>query len=71
LLGVLENRFELDGAPGHEVIFVFIGALSDSTLYDMEEIRILDVPGLCAKWCVPGGTPPLVPADLSILLDLA
>jgi ADP-ribose pyrophosphatase YjhB (NUDIX family) len=26
-IGVLENLFELDGAPGHEVVFVFSGRL--------------------------------------------
>jgi ADP-ribose pyrophosphatase YjhB (NUDIX family) len=27
LLGVLENHFELDGDPGHEVVFVYSGRL--------------------------------------------
>ena len=27
LLGVLENLFELDGAPGHEIVFVFTAGL--------------------------------------------
>ncbi|MFC7487717.1 NUDIX hydrolase [Knoellia sp. CPCC 206453] len=27
LLGVLENHFELDGDPGHEVVFVYCGRL--------------------------------------------
>ncbi|MEO7269310.1 MAG: NUDIX domain-containing protein [Knoellia sp.] len=27
LLGVLENHFELDGEPGHEVVFVYSGRL--------------------------------------------
>ncbi len=27
LLGVLENHFELDGEPGHEVVFVYSGTL--------------------------------------------
>jgi ADP-ribose pyrophosphatase YjhB (NUDIX family) len=71
LLGVLENRFELDGVPGHEVLFVFFGTLSDPSLYDMKEIPILDVPGLCAHWWIPGQTPQLVPAGLADLLDLA
>lgn len=26
-LGIVENHFELDGAPGHEVVFVFSGRL--------------------------------------------
>lgn len=28
LLGVLENRFELAGVPGHEIVFVFAAELS-------------------------------------------
>jgi len=71
LLGVLENRFELDGVPGHEVIFVFLGELSDRPLYDFDEIPILDVPGLCAVWWVPGGAPRLVPPALTELLERA
>jgi 8-oxo-dGTP pyrophosphatase MutT (NUDIX family) len=71
LLGVLENRFELDGDPGHEVIFVFHGVLSDPSLYDVEEIPILDVPGLCAQWWIPSEAPHLVPAGLADLLKLA
>ena len=27
MLGVLENHFELDGDPGHEVVFVYFGRL--------------------------------------------
>ena len=71
LLGVLENRFELNGVPGHEVLFVFIGTLSDPSLYDTREIPILDVPGLCAHWWIRGQNPHLVPAGLADLLDLA
>lgn len=29
LLGVLENRFELAGVPGHEIVFVFTAEESD------------------------------------------
>jgi 8-oxo-dGTP pyrophosphatase MutT (NUDIX family) len=71
LLGVMENRFELDGVPGHEVLFVFSGTLSTASLYTMEEIPILDVPGLRARWWIPGQAPRLVPAGLTDLLELA
>jgi ADP-ribose pyrophosphatase YjhB (NUDIX family) len=38
LLGVLENIFEHQGRPGHEVVFVYDGRLEDSSLYDVPEI---------------------------------
>jgi hypothetical protein len=70
LLGVLENRFELDGDPGHEVPFVFSGTLSDESLYERNEIPILDVPGLNAQWWTLGQSPRLVPDDLTSLLGI-
>ena len=57
--------------PGHEILFVFLGALSDPSLYDMKEIPILDVSGLCAKWWIPGEAPQLMPAGLADLIELA
>src|SRR4029077_20578498 len=33
LLGVIENRFSYDGEPGHDVVFVFEGALDDPDIY--------------------------------------
>ena len=38
LLGVLENIFTYDGAPGHEIVFVFDARLVDATLYARDEI---------------------------------
>jgi ADP-ribose pyrophosphatase YjhB (NUDIX family) len=70
LLGVLENRFELDGDLGHEVLFVFSGTLSHESLYERNEIPILDVPGLNAQWWTPGQSPRLVPDDLTSLLGI-
>ena len=70
LLGVLENRFELDGDPGHEVLFVFSGAPSDESLYERTEIPILDVPGLSARWWTPSQSPRLVPDALTDLLGI-
>lgn len=34
LLGVIENRFELNGKPGHEIVFIYDGVFTDATLYD-------------------------------------
>jgi 8-oxo-dGTP pyrophosphatase MutT (NUDIX family) len=38
LLGVLENIFEYQGKPGHEVVFVYDGRLKDSSAYDRPEL---------------------------------
>jgi len=53
LLTVVENRFVLDEAPGHEIVFVFGGRLADESLYQQDEIPVLDVPGLLALWWRP------------------
>jgi ADP-ribose pyrophosphatase YjhB (NUDIX family) len=42
LLGVLENIFELEGSPRHEVVFVYDGRLADESLYALSEIPLLD-----------------------------
>lgn len=36
LLGVLENVFECDGAPGHEILFVYAARFEDSSFYEAE-----------------------------------
>ena len=38
LLGIVENIFELEGKPGHEIVFVFDGRLVDESLYDRESL---------------------------------
>ncbi|MET0136618.1 MAG: NUDIX domain-containing protein [Kibdelosporangium sp.] len=67
LAGVLENRFVLNGVDGHEIVFVFRGALSDE-LYSRESFEILDVPGMRATWWTPALGGRLVPEGLSHLL---
>jgi 8-oxo-dGTP pyrophosphatase MutT (NUDIX family) len=37
-LGTLENIFEFNGVPGHEIIMIYDGALKDSRLYDQPAI---------------------------------
>lgn len=37
-LGTLENIFTFDGEPGHEIVQVYDGALTDSGLYDQAVI---------------------------------
>lgn len=69
LMAVLENRFELDGAPGHEVDFVFRADLTDSSCYKRQSIEVLDIPGLLATWWLPEThRSRLVPAGLTELL---
>lgn len=40
LLGVLENTFELEGIPKHEIIFVFEATFADPQVYDLPELRL-------------------------------
>src|SRR5512141_725579 len=35
-LGMLESIFDLEGEPGHEIVFVFDAALADRSLYEKE-----------------------------------
>lgn len=37
LLGTLENRFELEGHPGHEIVLVYEAELAEPALYETEE----------------------------------
>lgn len=38
LLGVMENLFTYDGRPGHEIVFVFDGALEDAAMYARDDL---------------------------------
>jgi ADP-ribose pyrophosphatase YjhB (NUDIX family) len=42
LLGVLENTFELEGAPKHEIIFVFESTFADPRVYEMTELPLYE-----------------------------
>lgn len=72
LLGVLESRFELNGAAGHEIVFVYAAQLVDPAGYEWEERRILDHPptsNVRVHWRSSQATePPLVPTGLRGLL---
>jgi 8-oxo-dGTP pyrophosphatase MutT (NUDIX family) len=37
-LGAVENIFTFDGAPGHEIVLIYDGALKESGLYDQAVI---------------------------------
>lgn len=41
-LKMLENIFTYNGKPGHEVVFLYKGDLVDKSLYEMENIPVLD-----------------------------
>lgn len=72
LLGVLENRYELAGEAGHEIVFVYSARLADPAGYDWDERRILDHPAgspTRVRWRERHDTAlPLVPAGLGALL---
>lgn len=71
LLGVLENLFQLDGEPRHEVVFVFTAAFADESAYEVEDQGILDDASqrIRVRWRDPSSAaPPLVPVGLEQLL---
>jgi ADP-ribose pyrophosphatase YjhB (NUDIX family) len=72
LLGVLENIFEYQGQPCHEIVFVYDGCLADSSLYEAPELKLHE-----AGWSSPahwrsldsfGDSCQLVPEGLAKLL---
>ena len=75
LLGVLENVFTYEGAPGHEIVFVFDARLADASLYARATLVGEESNGhtFVAQWLpletfAPGG-PPLHPDGLYALLQ--
>lgn len=75
VLGVLENRFVLEGAPGHEIVLVFEVTLTDTSLLEREAIDCMEEGGLpfVARWmpieAFRGGSALLYPDGLLNLLD--
>mmetsp|Transcript_22145 Transcript_22145/g.68187 ORF Transcript_22145/g.68187 Transcript_22145/m.68187 type:complete len:195 (+) Transcript_22145:449-1033(+) len=74
-IGVLENLFWLDGARGHEIVFVFAAAFKDTELYDLERLAYVeDDEQSEAIWVLPADAranpdgPPLYPDGLLALL---
>lgn len=71
LLGVLENLFTYAGRPGHEIVFVFRAALRDRTLYDRDDLVVLDE-GSPVSWeplaALRDGAARLYPEGLGALL---
>jgi ADP-ribose pyrophosphatase YjhB (NUDIX family) len=73
-LGVVENRFEYRGQPGHEVVFVFNASFVDDGVYSVPTLPIRE-PGWDgpAEWLVLSDSlpAPLYPAGLQDLLRQA
>lgn len=74
LLGVVENIFDYRGQPGHEIVFVFEGALADRGWYEREDLgKVLDT-GQPVSWQpmarFVSGEAPLYPASLLRLLGV-
>lgn len=70
-LAVLENRFQYNGNPSHEIVFVFDAEFVDKKLYQMNEIPINeDVWIGPARWIDLNRLPnaPLYPDGLAQLL---
>jgi len=42
LLGIVENIFELEGKPGHEIVFVYDGRFVDGSLYERESLDVVE-----------------------------
>jgi ADP-ribose pyrophosphatase YjhB (NUDIX family) len=75
LLGVLENIFSFEGAPGHEIVFVFEADFADDSLYDRPIIEHQEAVDkrIVGTWMplaafVGPGAPPLYPDGLLDLL---
>jgi ADP-ribose pyrophosphatase YjhB (NUDIX family) len=69
LLTVIENVFELEGQPRHEVVFVYDGAPADPAIFDRDAFDIVEeTERLTAVWRPIDGfdmsTAPLFPTGL-------
>jgi ADP-ribose pyrophosphatase YjhB (NUDIX family) len=43
-IGVLENIYEYEGVPGHEIVLIFDGKLKNTGLYKEEKLKTLEGP---------------------------
>ena len=75
-LGVLENLFEHEGTPGHEIVFVYRARFCEPAIYDADQLAFRDGPDQreeAAKWLslarVRAGRIALYPGGLADLLD--
>ena len=76
-IGAIENIFTCDGQPGHEIVMVYDGKLTDSSLYEREYLDGCEEGGLRfrAVWKslaeFGDGEPPLYPEGLLEMLRQA
>jgi 8-oxo-dGTP pyrophosphatase MutT (NUDIX family) len=51
-LGVVENMFIFNGAPGHEIVLIYDGTLKETRLYNRKVIRVQNAneEEICAVW---------------------
>lgn len=72
LLGVLEDVFDGDGRPCHEIVFVFAAALADPALYQRDDVGVVLDEGSPVSWRRPADLAhdgvPLYPRGLAELL---
>lgn len=74
LLGVIENIFTFDGAPGHEHVFVYDAESTDPSIYAIDEVHGRESNGepFIAVWldlsAIGPDTAPLYPEGLAELL---
>jgi len=75
LLGVLQNRFEFDGAPGHEIAFVLATDFVDPAAYELDRFEFLNAADAATTLPVvtwrsaTATTPSLFPSGVEQLLD--
>ena len=70
----MENIFELEGKPGHEIVFVYDGRFVDGSLYERESLDVVEGKRkFKAVWRsleeLRSGSTRLVPPQLWELLD--
>lgn len=72
LLGVIENIYDFDGRPFHQIAFIFAGAFADRTLYDRATIPAVEADGeaMTGFWRPLGepGLAPLYPRGVEALI---
>ena len=75
LLGVLENLFDWEGSPAHEIVFAFGASFADDSAYEIAEQRILDHAdddGTLVRWREADAvSPPLYPVGVADLIQSA
>ncbi len=72
LLGWVENRFVLDGRPGHELVAVHVASITQRRLLDQDDLGTVPGSSSTVHWVSAGelldGGRPLVPAGVVPLL---